>query len=236
MEIAICDNNELVLIEIEAQVKSLSMADNISAFSNLDSFLFSIDAGKRYDAVFMDINWGENNLTGIDVASELFNICPETKIIYVTGYVDFSQEIFLNHSNLSGFLTKPVDTKLLQKNLQKIKEHTPLEKQAQLVLQQNGRPVSIPIREIYYIESEGHTIHVHNTGEKITVYERLGNILDELPEGFCQCHKSYIVNMNRIRRFGDKEIIMKNNVCVPISRARYTQTKDAYFSYMGKKF
>jgi len=235
MEIAACDDNKPILEAIEQQLWALGMADNVYTFSDLDTFLFSVDGGKRYDAVLMDIEWGEK-VAGMDVAAELYKLCPETKIIYVTGHVEqFSQQIFLHRANLSGFLTKPVDTELLRANLQKVADAIPYEEQPALVLKQKGAPVSISLREICFIESRGHTIHVHTAEETITAYERLDSIMGVLPAGFYRCHKSFIVNMRQIRRFEQSEILLKNGEHVPVSRARYAECKDAYFDFMGKK-
>jgi len=55
MEIAVCDDNKEFLIGFESQLKTLFMVENVFAFSDLYTFLFSIDGGKRYDAVLMDI-------------------------------------------------------------------------------------------------------------------------------------------------------------------------------------
>jgi len=234
MEIAICDDIKIMLDELEAQLQGLDMANNIYPFSDLDAFLFSIDGGKRYDTVLMDIEWGDK-AKGIDVAAELYKLSPETKIIYVTGHVELSQHIFLNRSNLSGFLTKPVDAELLRANLKKVADALPYGEQPTLVIRQKGVPVPIPLREIFFIESKAHTIHVHTASETITAYERLENIMNSLPAGFYQCHKSYIVNMSQIRRFQSNDILLKNGECVPVSRARYTETREAYFEYMGQK-
>jgi len=236
MEIAVCDDNKLFLEEIEKQLQSLSIAENIYLFSDIDAFLFSIDGGKRYDAVLMDIDWNSIT-TGMDTATELYKLCPETKIIYVTGYVErFSQHIFLYKANLSGYLIKPVDIELLRANLQKIADVQPFQERPSLVLRQQGAPVSIPHREIYFIESRGHTVQVHTLDSTITAYERLEKVLRSLPVGFYRCHRSFIVNMSHIRRFQSGEIVLKNAERVPVSRARYTETRNAYINYMGNKF
>jgi len=235
MEVAVCDDNRLFLQEIEWQLQTFSIVENIFLFSDLDTFLFSIDGGKRYDAVLMDIKW-DDKAAGIDAAAELYKLCPETKIIFITGYVEqFSQQIFLNRTNLSGFLTKPVDAGLLLSNLQKVADALPLQEQPSLVLRQHGAPVSIPLREIFFIESDGHTVRVHTAGETVIAYERLASVLHSLPVGFYQCHKSYIVNMSQIRRFQSNEILLKNGERVPVSRGRNADTRDAYFRYMGQK-
>jgi CheY-like chemotaxis protein len=155
MRIAICDDNILFLRELEKQLLTLSAAENISVFSDLKAFLSSVEEGNLYDTVLMDIDWDENR-TGMDAAAELYKLSPETKIIYVTGRNDrYSQHIFLQRANLSGYLTKPVDTELLKANLQKAAAAVPLAEQPSIVLRQSGGVVTIPLREIYLWKARG---------------------------------------------------------------------------------
>ena len=235
MKIAVCDDNMLFLQDIKAELQALPMVDSVALFSDLTKFLFSIEEGQSYDAVLMDIEWDEK-ISGMDAASELFKLCPEIKIIYVTGHVEqFSQQIFLSRANLSGYLTKPVDTALLQENIQKVAETLHAQDQPVLMLKTKGALISIPMREIYFIQSQGHIACVHTADETIKAYEKLGKILQSLPADFYQCHKSFIVNMSKIRRFLSDEVLLKNGASVPVSRAKYTATKDAYFTYMGQR-
>ncbi|MDR3278729.1 MAG: LytTR family DNA-binding domain-containing protein [Oscillospiraceae bacterium] len=236
MEIAVCDDNKLFLRELEEQLHAIAEVKNISVFSDLAAFLLSIDAGKRYDAVLMDIEW-DKNAAGLDAAKELYKLCPEAKIIYVTGHAErFSQHIFLHRANLSGYLAKPVDAGLLRANLQKVADNTEASEQPSLVLRQRGKYISVPFHEVYSIESYKHTIKVNTEEDPIVVYERLGKIVGALPAEFYQCHKSYIVNMRQIQRFGTDKIVLKNGMDVPVSRSKYNESKEAYFHFMGRTF
>ena len=236
MRIAVCDDNEVFLDAFQKQLITLPMVETVFAFSDYNAFLFSIDEGRVYDAILLDIEW-ERERDGIDVAEELYKLCPLSKIIYITGHGDrYAQRIFLHRSNLSGFLTKPVDTALLQANLQKVSDAMRHQGQPALVLRQRGAPVSLFAREICYAESRGHTVEIHTESEVISVYERIDALLSRLPASFVQCHKSYLVNMDQVRRFGAGDILLKNGESVPVSRARYAATKQAYFDYVGHSF
>lgn len=105
-----------------------------------------------------------------------------------------------------------------------------------MTLSSRGKPVFVPHREILYLESLGHTVNIHTAEEQITVYARLNNILQLLPDGFIQCHKSFVVNMRQIRRFQAPDILLKNGAKIPVSRNRYAETKSAYFKFMGQTF
>ena len=234
MYIALCDDNQLFLREMRTLLAQISAVENVAAFSSLSLFFESIRDGAEYDAVLMDIDW-KSGTTGIDVAQELYEMAPRTKIIYVTGYTDrFVQQIFLRPANLSGFLTKPVDKGLLEANLAKLLEEKE-ETGRELVIQVNGAAITLPLAEILYIESSGHTVTICTKKEEIRTYEKLKDLLAKLPEEFYQCHKSFIINMRQIRRLQYDVAILKNGSSVPVSRSRHAGTKEAYFALMGRE-
>ena len=236
MWIAICDDNPLFLAEIRKQVEELHMTEPPACFSDLHAFWASVEEGVVYDAVLMDIDWRQSE-TGMDAAERLSRLSPRTRIIYVTGYNDrFSQQIFLHRANLCGYLVKPVDSRILRANLEKVEAELVLQEEAVLTVSSRGKPVSIPHRDIFYIESMGHTIRICTAEETAVVYERLDAVQKMLPPGFIRCHKSYIVNMRQIRRFQPPDILLKNGMSVPVSRKRYAETKEAYFKFMGQTF
>jgi len=236
MQIAVCDDNELHLLEMKEKLSSITMVENTFFFSDLQKFLSTIEDGHTYDAVLMDIDWG-HGATGIDAAAELHKRSPETSVIYVTGHNDrYSQHIFLSKANLSGFIAKPVDMEILKANLRKIAEAVPFNEQPALVVRQRGTIILIPFREIYFIESYKHTVTIYSAGEPVISYEQIGKIIESLPPGFYMCHKSYIVNMRQIQRFQSDEIVLKNGKSIPVSRSKYTEAKEAYLNFIGKTF
>ena len=236
MQIAVCDDNEFHLLDMKEKLSALSIVENAFYFSDLTLFLSSIEDGNCFDAVLMDIDWGENS-TGLDAAAELFKRNPDIKVIYVTGHSEaYSQHIFLNRTNLSGFIAKPVDADILRANLLKVKEAVSLGRQPTLVVRQSNVFISIPFREIHYIESWKHTITIHGARDPVVTYQRLDKVMDALPAGFFHCHKSYIVNMGQIQRFQTDEIVLKSGKTIPVSRSRYADTKKAYLRFIGNTF
>ena len=234
MQVAVCDDNTYFIRELQKQLSTLPIVENIFAFSDLKEFLSSVEDGKFYDAALMDIEWNDNH-TGIDAAAELYRINPEIRIIYVTGRNDrYSQHIFLQRANLSGYLTKPVDIELLKANLQKVADTIPFSEQPTIALKHNGGIVTVPLREVYFFESKGRIVETHTSGEVIVSYGQLNDIMRTLPPGFYQCHKSYIVNMNQIQRFNADDIILRNGEHVPVSRSKYSDAKKAFVSYIGE--
>ena len=234
MRIAVCDDNTYFLRELQKQLETLPIVESTFIFSDLREFISSVEEGEFFDAVLMDIDWNEHR-TGIDAAAKLYKLSPEMKIIYVTGRNDkYSQHIFLQQTNLSGYITKPIDIEILKANLQKVADAIPFSEQPAMALRHNGGITTILLREVYYFESRGRTIETHAAGETIVSYGRLNDIIGTLPPGFYQCHKSYVVNMNQIQRFQADDILLRNGELVPVSRSKYNETKKAFISYIGE--
>lgn len=233
MQIAICDDDRIFLEHFCAQVEGLGLTRRVDCFDEPGGLFSALKDGMRYDAVLMDLDWGREE-TGMDLAERLGVHAPQTKVIYVTGYSDrFSQRIFLQEANLSGYLVKPVDEALLRANLEKAanRPFTPT-----LTVSVNGKSVALPCSELVYLESRGHAVIIHTREEAVTVYEKLDKLALRLPEGFLRCHKSFLVNMRCIRRFQAQDALLDTGAFVPVSRSRCAEARAAYFRYMGTTF
>ena len=234
MRVAICDDESIALEMLHEQLKEIREITQIRTYLASADFLLSVENGERFDLVFMDIDWKEEK-TGIDFAADLLKLSPLTQIIYVTGYNDrFSQQIFLKNANLCGFLVKPVNMDTLLQLLEKAKEKVVLQEEEKLVVKGSGIIHAIPYQEISYFESAGRKLVIFTLDGKIEIYEKLDDLRKRLPEGFLQCHKSFLVNMNHIRRIDKNHILLKSGTEIPISRAKYAETRERYFRYMGE--
>ena len=73
--------------------------------------------------------------------------------------------------------------------------------------------------------------------EKPEVRARLRDFAAQLPQQlFCQCHRSYIVNLDHIRRYTRDSLTLSNRDTVPISQTFAAAFKKKYdWYYMGNK-
>ena len=234
MKLAICDNEILFLNQFLTLCQNYSCIDELVPFQDGDLLLAEVKAGSSFDAVFMDIDFG-NKKTGIDYSQELYEINPQIRLVYITGFTDrFVQHVFLSPSNMIGFLTKPVDKDILSSILDKLQSSLDQDKQTLFCIVGKSDSVSLPIPSIFYLESNAHKSLIYTAEEIHSVYERLSALKERLPSCFLACHKSYIVNMNKIKRIEKNVIILENQTEIPISKSQYTNVKKAYFRYMQK--
>ena len=231
MRIAVCDDDKNFLKELEEKLYQYSCISRVESYSHIETFFMDLDAGQHYDLVLMDLEWGEQR-TGISYVEQLYNTAPHLPVIYVTGFNDrFAQHILLKETNLAGYLTKPIDNQLLEKYLRKVMDSRDAGKN--LTFQQQGRPISMDVKRIVYLESRNHISVIYTDTSSYIVYEKLSALLSRLPDTFVQCHKSYVVNMRWIQRLEPERVLLKNGRQVGVSRSFRAKTREKVFRFMG---
>lgn len=84
----------------------------------------------------------------------------------------------------------------------------------------DGR-TSIPYKNIFYIEAREKKIFIRTLNDEYGFYETIENIQDELPDNFERCHRSFIVNKDKIARIMLSQSMMEleDGFVVPLSRS-----------------
>ena len=238
--ISICDDNVAFIEELKRVLYEDKRISKILTYNNPDKLVMDIE-NKKYniDTVFLDIDYGTDK-KGMYYANKIYQVDKEINIVYVTGFHDkYDQEIFLSESNLIGYLTKPIDKEILDKYIDKIykKENTQRndKEQKTLVIITKGKECIINVDNIIYLESDNHRTLIHFENETFSVYEKLGVVEKRLPCSFVRCHKSFLVNMDKIRYIENEYVSINENLSIPVSRSRKEYVRNIYFDYIGEK-
>lgn len=235
MRVAVCDDHPEEAEALRKLLKNSGLVNQVRCFIQPDGLRKAVRRGERFDAALMDIDWNLP-VSGFQLAEQLQGDAPAMQIIFVTGYNDrFADQVMLTHANLCGYITKPVNEELLIRYLLRVREKQKEWEGKTLLVSRKGLTEAIPVREICYLESSGHQLMIHTGDTCICCYERLVDVMERLPRNFYQCHKSYAVNMDCIRRIDKNWLVLKNEEQVPISKARYAQTRTVCFRYMGEQ-
>ena len=231
MKIAVCDDDKNCLDSIKRLLTEYPGSSRIEYYQELSQLSEALKNGTTYDLVLMDIEWEGNEQDGITYAAQYNVHSPQTWFIFVTAYNDkFSQKIFWQKVNLCGFLVKPVQKENLEKLLEKVREK--IFSSDALILQHGGITEKIANSQIWYLESNAHQLLIHTISGEISVYEKLDVYEKKLHKDFLRVHKSFLVNMQYIRRIEMKEVTMQDGTVLPVSKTRYSASRDKYFRYM----
>ena len=116
MKVIAVDDEELML---RALVKAISASPDIKEvvkFSNCEEALDYVKEN-YIDVAFLDINM--RGMGGILLAEKIIEFCPNSKIVFCTGYEEYAISAFKLHA--SRYLMKPISAEEVQVEIDNIK-------------------------------------------------------------------------------------------------------------------
>ena len=240
MKIAICDDTELDLKNLEHLISLYSKQYNIpitiETYSDPKVLLNHIQYFKQNEFVlyFLDIIMEEN---GINVASVIRQTDPDVPIIFTTSSKEYAIDAFKVRAY--DYLLKPISKNELFDCLSKLTKTIKTSyKNVFNVKIEDLSYVTININEISFIEQKDRRIVYHMINNKTyTTTSIRGKFIEEIPfkfemYNFINCHHSFVVNMNQITSIDDYSFTMKNGDNIPISKRILKAVRDTYVKYL----
>lgn len=127
MNIVAIDDEKLALELLVSAIEEAEPGVSVKAFRRADELLEFAEHNK-IDIAFLDIEL--RNFSGLGLAVELKQKCPNVNIIFATGYSSYTLDAFSLHA--SGYLMKPVSSEAVKKELENLRnplaEHQKTEK------------------------------------------------------------------------------------------------------------
>ena len=232
------DDEPLALRQITGYISKIPYLELSATFNN------AIDAQQRLteepaDLIFADINMPD--LNGVDFVRAL----PDRPmVIFTTAYSEYAVEGFkldavdyllkpFSFADFSRSAAKANSLYELRQNRRSepqetASEATPRDKEY-ISVKADYKVSLVRIAEIIYLESEGEYVRMHLAdGSTITTLFRLKNMEAALPsEMFMRVHRSYIVNLQRIRSYVKGRVFVSDSEYIPIGE-NYRETFQRY--------
>ena len=108
-------------------------------------------------------------------------------------------------------------------------------KRDQLIVSVRQSVEKINCHEICFLESRGHNVYIYTETRELRVYQKLSDLSDQFPDYFHQCHKSYVVNFEKVIRLEKTQFSIADGRIVPVSRMHQVETKEAYQSFLDSR-
>jgi len=225
LRFALCDDDSAVSEYLEHEVSAWAdragNAWKISSFPSAEAFLFDYSENKAVDVLLLDIEMPGMN--GMELARHLRDAKAALQIIFITGYSDYISEGY--DVSALHYLVKPVSRDKLWSVLDRAAAL--LERsEKKIVLEGSGTSSLVSISEIRYIEVIGNYVTVY-ADRQYTVKATLASIESQLDEAFFRAGRSYIINLDRVRRAAKKEVTLTTGELVPLARGVYEKLMNA---------
>lgn len=230
MNIFILDDEEVIVDSLGSMLKSIgSDKDNIYGYTDYRKFLEDIKT-KKCDILFMDIRLDDTN--GIELIKENGIYLKGTKLIYITGYDEYIEDVF--ETELVYLIKKPLNEEKVEKAYLKAIEKINKENKV-IVVKTLKETRKVKINEIYYIESDARLVNIYLRNEVLVSYGKLSDMEEMLKGNFLRTHKSYLVNLERVKSYKHNQVILDNGKVIPISRNSISKVKNEIFDYVKEE-
>jgi DNA-binding LytR/AlgR family response regulator len=229
------DDEPLALKQIGIYIKKTPFLELVAVCNNAFDAMGYLKA-KQVDLMFVDINMPD--LSGMDFVKSL---SEKPSIIFTTAYSEYAIEGF--SVDATDYLLKPIGYKDFLKAVNKVKYLIELKgvqpetiktASEHLFVKSEYRLVRIELSEIKYIESMHEYVKIHLIKDKpVMTLLSLKSIEEQLPpERFLRVHRSFIVNIDRIKVVERNRIIFDNSVYIPVGN----QYKARFQEFINKNF
>jgi DNA-binding LytR/AlgR family response regulator len=179
------------------------------------------------DIALIDIRM-EKELDGLEIGEFIQNNY-KLPFIFITAHSDIEMIKKIIKTKPVGYITKPFKKSDLFANINLAIEQ--LTTNNKLFIKDGYSTHVINISEILYIESEGNYINIFTSNKKYLSRQNMESILLDIDSNdFLKIHRSYVVNLNKVKKYSSKEVII-NEIMLPISKTFY----DVFIENMKKK-
>jgi two-component system, LytTR family, response regulator LytT len=229
------DDEPLALKQIGTYIKKTPFLELVALRKSGFDALEYISSDKP-DLIFVDINMPD--LNGMDFVKSLK---VKTYIIFTTAYTEYAAEGF--KVDAIDYLLKPIGYNDFLKAVNKVKTlidskeiHSVQVKTSpdHLFVKSEYKLLRIELSKIKYIESMHEYVRIHLTDEKpVMTLVSMKSIEEQLPsDRFMRVHRSYIVNLERVKVIERNRIVFDNNVYIPVG----DQYKNTFQHFIEKYF
>lgn len=235
MRILICDDDRAQLEALRGHVRDILDRVGLSAMIRTFGEQAEIPAHCYEDCsiALLDIDFREQSYNGLDIAKRLRQVNREAVIIFITNYVEYAPEGYEVQA-FRYLMKSELEPKLEGYLLQAVARLQ--EVRRTLTVTVSAEPVTLLLSDILYIESQAHTAVIHSRKGELRVYASLKSLEAQLSkQGFLRIQKSFLVNMERVKRFQSTGAELDEGTVLPVSPKTYARQKAQYLLWKGSR-
>lgn len=224
---------------VEAWANESGYQAEVRLYDHASAFWFDWSGGLNLDILLLDIDLGEGQRNGMELAKIIREKDPRLVIIFITAMSEYMSQGY--DVQAFHFLVKPVEEARLREVLNRAVWVAPAERKREyLLLSEEGQVMRVAFDEIVYAEAFSHSVTLHLSADArrkgVTEMEVRSLGMKELEkrlpaEDFFRCHRSYILNLSHVNRLEKCQVFMDDGNCLPVSRRREKELFRAFVDY-----
>ena len=234
VRIYICEDNPNHLKEISRHVRYFCSFSDwsmelVAATRYPDELLSEIIVDEEINIYLLDLEYSlTSSMNGFELGKAIRRKDPIGYIIYLTSHVEMSYLTFQYRVNALDFIIKDGPDhweKRLTDSLKAIEEQLDTMKkngQKEVIELSTGYGLtSFFVDELLAFETAPtHKLYLYTEKKKVTVMKKtLQDIEEILGDQFIRCHRSFLVNRDKVETVGKNysELILSNQMVIPVA-------------------
>lgn len=223
LEVLICDDNRSYRNKIKQIIENTILRESLDLHismctQNPMELLNYVREHAATGIYFLDVDL-KSSMNGIKLGEKIRYLDPHGFIIFTTIHMEMSYLVFKYKVEAMDYVAKDEDDFKMRVTSCLMKAYNTYTKEnlseGYIKVNEDSRIINIKLSDILFIETSStpHKIRVHEENRQIEFYGNLKDMEQKLTPNFYRCHKSYIVNKDKIG-----EINLKNNKIIMINR------------------
>lgn len=233
IKIGICEDDardrEKLGQYITSFISDRGLEFTLDEFMSSEAFLEQWD-GSHYDILFLDVYMDQ--ITGIELAKRIRSIDDKVIIIFVTSNTTHALEGYKIHAY--DYLVKPLSKIDFEQTIKDVFNHLKLKGKEYFIFPTSEGNLKINLEDLYYIESNIRKTNLYLKEELYVCQYNINTLEEKLAAlGFIRTHRSFIVNMGKIKLIKATEVVLENDQSVFLSKYKAKDVKAKFMQYLG---
>lgn len=197
LNFVLCDDSQAAIKKLSKMLESIIIQNNLDGqivFSTqTPSELLKYVKDNPVNVVILDIDLNAD-ISGLKIAETIRKQDKNIYIIFITGHLEYG--LMAYRYKTFDYIAKPLTSERFQETILRLYEDVADNNPKYLRLDNNK--TIIPENAIKYIQKDGMKLVFTTDTRTYEVYNSFNKIESMLPKQFIRCHKSYIVNLDKI--------------------------------------
>lgn len=218
----IVDDDEIDRLTVLSYAKKFPFLTILGVFDSAEAALPVIEK-ENPDILFLDIDMPD--LNGLDLRKKTLDV---PVCVYITAHPEHAVESF--ELETLDFIVKPLKFDRFSQTMKRIEEFMEIKLKATLFessiggntiyIKEGHEQTKVKLHDILYLEALKDYTLVVTSQKRHCVLSSIGTLLKEAHfQSFIRIHRSFAVQKQFIQKIGSQEIILHNNVMIPVGRS-----------------
>ena len=235
VRIAICDDEKAMLDEVSGYIRNYAEKKNgkelcVFRFDSAKALLGALEDGKVFDIFVLDVYIGDE--MGTALARNIRKLGIESPIIFATTSLEHAPESY--ETGTLRYLIKPLSPVKFYEAMDVALAGAERIGQRLVKLKTESGVESVNASNIMYSEAHDHYQYVTlRGGAQLKVRMTVAELFAMLAKhgGFIRVGSPYIINLRHVKNLSRTDVLLYDNIDIPIPRGKYAEIKNAFWEY-----